>query len=332
MSWNKVSFEEYEKRVKEKFGGKIEVSEDSFTRMHGKVDVWCKKHNERFSRECRSLLRSYGCRECKKDAYKERSLNTEDFLKRAREVHGDTYGYDKVFCQGVETKVKIWCKIHEKYFKQSASKHLIGEGCKSCAQDYIATLFKSNTKDFIEKAVGIHGDKFDYSEVGYHNSATPVKLWCRFHEFHFLQTPYGHLKSKYGCPKCNKENGSSWGRKGVYKTDRESNLYVVEMMSEEDSFIKVGLSVDPSDRWKRMNKLEQVNFIKPIMTLTAPANYLSKMENNLLFHTKLKRFFIEGWSWAGRTECFDITEKGNILKEIAKYQEEHPLEEEDNGQ
>lgn len=59
---------------------------------------------------------------------------------------------------------------------------------------------KYTTEIFIEKAKQIHGDKYDYSQVEYINSATPVSIICSLHG-EFKQIPNNHLKG-YGCKIC----------------------------------------------------------------------------------------------------------------------------------
>jgi hypothetical protein len=56
------------------------------------------------------------------------------------------------------------------------------------------------TIEFIEKAIKIHGNKYDYSFVKYINAKTKVKIICRAHDF-FLQIPRKHIYGQ-GCPKC----------------------------------------------------------------------------------------------------------------------------------
>ena len=59
------------------------------------------------------------------------------------------------------------------------------------------------TKNFIRKALRIHGDRYDYSESIFINYKTEVKITC--HEFlhdYFLQTPNKHIYGKHGCPIC----------------------------------------------------------------------------------------------------------------------------------
>ncbi|MCK9416166.1 hypothetical protein M0Q97_05860 [Candidatus Dojkabacteria bacterium] len=53
---------------------------------------------------------------------------------------------------------------------------------------------------FINKATGIHGNKYDYSLVNYVNLRTKVKIICPIHG-EFEQTPDKHFR-KRGCQKC----------------------------------------------------------------------------------------------------------------------------------
>jgi hypothetical protein len=54
---------------------------------------------------------------------------------------------------------------------------------------------------FIEKAMKIHGDKYDYSKVEYKNYHTKVEIICRKHGA-FIQAPALHLSGAAGCPMC----------------------------------------------------------------------------------------------------------------------------------
>ena len=62
-------------------------------------------------------------------------------------------------------------------------------------------MYNSHTKEsFIEKAVSVHGDKYDYSLVEYRNNRTKVKIICPHHGV-FGQTPDAHMVGK-GCRNC----------------------------------------------------------------------------------------------------------------------------------
>ena len=62
---------------------------------------------------------------------------------------------------------------------------------------------KKTTKEFIEDAKRIHGDKYDYSNVKYVNSNTKVCICCKKHGV-FTQLPSNHLKGQ-GCTECKNE-------------------------------------------------------------------------------------------------------------------------------
>ena len=57
------------------------------------------------------------------------------------------------------------------------------------------------TEIFIDKAMKVHGQKYDYSQVDYVNSKTKVKIICKEHGM-FEQTPDKHINGKCGCPSC----------------------------------------------------------------------------------------------------------------------------------
>lgn len=59
---------------------------------------------------------------------------------------------------------------------------------------------KLTTKEFIEKAQQVHGNKYDYSKVDYQGSKIKVTIICPEHG-EFQQRPNDHLNG-YGCAKC----------------------------------------------------------------------------------------------------------------------------------
>lgn len=58
----------------------------------------------------------------------------------------------------------------------------------------------SKTEKFIEKAIRVHGNKYDYSKVNYVNYREPVCITCKEHG-DFMQIPYYHIADN-GCKKC----------------------------------------------------------------------------------------------------------------------------------
>jgi len=63
------------------------------------------------------------------------------------------------------------------------------------------------TETFIQRALAVHGGKYDYSLVDYRNNRTEVLLACRIHG-EFSQVPQSHLEGREGCPLC--QNHRPW--------------------------------------------------------------------------------------------------------------------------
>lgn len=57
------------------------------------------------------------------------------------------------------------------------------------------------TQEFIEKAIKVHGNLYDYSLIDYKNSHTNVTIICNKHGV-FEQRPANHVSSARGCPTC----------------------------------------------------------------------------------------------------------------------------------
>ena len=128
-----------------------------------------------------------------------KKLTREEFIEKARLIHGDKYDYSKVVYANNSTKICIICPIHGEFW-QTPGVHLKGSGCKLCS-------FKTKIKDekvreleFIKKANNIHGSRYDYSLVEYKDSKTKVKIICKHHGV-FEQTPHNHLRGS-GCSVC----------------------------------------------------------------------------------------------------------------------------------
>ncbi len=106
-----------------------------------KVNIICKIHGS-FMQEPYIHNAGHGCPECGKRI----KGTTESFIKKARKVHGNKYGYENVNYTDRRTKVNIICKIHGS-FMQAPYIHNAGHGCPECGK-----MIKRRTKSFIKKA------------------------------------------------------------------------------------------------------------------------------------------------------------------------------------
>lgn len=132
-----------------------------------------------------------------------RKLTTQEFIDRARAVHGDKYDYSFSVYQSTHKKVSIHCPYHGA-FEQSPANHLSSHGCPHCGSIDISLTKRSNKESFVNKAKQIHGSKYCYSKVVYVNNLSKVTITCHEHG-EFTQIPASHLRGN-GCPMCAGKN------------------------------------------------------------------------------------------------------------------------------
>lgn len=125
-----------------------------------------------------------------------KKLTTEEFIAKAKAIHGDCYDYAEVEYVKSTEAVRIICKKHG-VFLQAPFNHLKGHGCSKCTKSENRRL---GIDVFIKRANAIHNNFYDYSKSEYVNSVTPVCIICPIHG-EFQQTPNKHLSGQ-GCPKC----------------------------------------------------------------------------------------------------------------------------------
>jgi hypothetical protein len=151
-------------------------------------------------------------------------LTQEEFITKAKDKHGDRYGYFKFVNGGYEKKSTITCYIHGE-FEQTPHAHL-RQGCEKCG---IANRTTS-LEEFIAKARLIHGDKYSYLKSIYVRFDKKLTITCDIHG-DFQQTPAGHLAKRKsgkpsGCPKC----GVITRAESFQKTAYEKKLTLEEFL------------------------------------------------------------------------------------------------------
>lgn len=130
-------------------------------------------------------------------------LTTEEWVKKARKVHGDRYDYSLVVYTGSKKKVKIICREHG-VFECTPNNHVSNKsGCPKCKAGHMRELCGLGRESFITESDEKHSNFYDYSKVVYINNKTKVEIICPIHSS-FFQTPNSHLSQGAGCPECGK--------------------------------------------------------------------------------------------------------------------------------
>ena len=145
-------------------------------------------------------------------------LTTEQFIEKAKKVHGDKYDYSKVVYVNSQTKVCIICPIHGE-FSQTPNAHLRGQGCPTCNGHPKLTIDIVKQRCF-EK----YGNKFTILSDKINKYNDKLRVFCNeideegnYHgEFttrvnKFLDTNPRMRNGKLyyrkgGCPKCRKKS------------------------------------------------------------------------------------------------------------------------------
>ena len=190
-------------------GDYYDYSNVKFKNLETKVNIICPKHGS-FEQTPQGHILGRRCLKC---SYENRAktLTTEEFISKAKEIHKVKYDYSKVnYVRGTD-RVVIVCPKHGE-FEQKAQGHLCGYGCRKCKYE----KKKKNCytlESFIEKANEKHNNFYDYSKVDFKNTSTKVVIICPEHG-EFEQLPSAHLQGSR-CRDCGykivteKQTGSS---------------------------------------------------------------------------------------------------------------------------
>ena len=185
--------EEFIEKARLIHGDKYDYSLVDYKNNKTKIEIICPIHGVFFQKPNGHLSRKNGCPKCVG-----KNKTTEEFIEKAKLIHGDKYDYSLVDYKNRRTKIKIICPIHGT-FEQFPNDHLNGSGCPECSG-----VKHYTTKEFIEKARLIHGDKYDYSLVDYKNSSTKIKIICKKCGLTFEIIPTEHIRGS-GCHFCYKK-------------------------------------------------------------------------------------------------------------------------------
>jgi len=187
----KLTTEEFIKRSRFKHGDRFSYDKSIYS-VGNKIIVTCSEHGD-FGTSPHNHMNGHGCFKCRP---KPPRLENTEYLKRAASVHGDKFDYTKTKYIQSNQKITVVCKLHGE-FKVFPTDHIKGNGgCIRCMAD--AT--RKDTETFINDAIAVHGDKYNYTKVNYVHCETKVTIVCSEHGV-FEQPPKAHLKG-LGCFKC----------------------------------------------------------------------------------------------------------------------------------
>lgn len=124
----------------------------------------------------------------------------EEFIEKARKIHGDKYDYSLVSLNGNQVKVDIVCPFHG-VFQQTPGHHKDGKGCKKCATKENSEKCREVYSDYVKEVFAIHSGKYEYSPLS-ENSYRPLRIDLKCPEHGWFQMNHSDHKQGKGCSKC----------------------------------------------------------------------------------------------------------------------------------
>lgn len=224
--------ETFIEQAKNIHGDKYNYSKTIYINKRSKVCITCPVHGD-FWQNAQSHLNGCGCKECMKERFR---ITLDDFVRRAKDVHGDKYDYSLITNEnfnGVSSQVDIVCKEHG-VFVQIGYNHLNGKGCRLCANIAMGKSLADTKIEFVKKAISAHGNKYLYDKVVYINQGIDVCITCPIHG-DFFQRPSHHLNGA-GCPMCKR----SFGEERVAHFLKQNNIEFKEQFCFNNEYLFCG--------------------------------------------------------------------------------------------
>ena len=182
-------------KAKAKHGNKFDYSKMVYVNSITPITIICPMHGEFTQRPSAHLL--YDCPSC--SGVKKKT--TEEFIQEAKNLYGDKYTYGKSVYKGNKQLLTITCVKHGD-FEQRPNGHLRGQGCPKCYLEKLPYINRLTQEDFLNRAIEIHGNFYNYDKVVYDGIDRKVIITCPIHG-DFEQTPNTHIGiKKTKCPKC----------------------------------------------------------------------------------------------------------------------------------
>ena len=245
---SKIKYD-YVEKAKQIYGDLCDYSCTVYVSSKSKIKYSCNKHG--LIKQLPSDHIRSGCPKCgmERTAIK-RTISFEKFVELAEQKHGNKYLYYKDNYKNLKTDIKANCPDHGIFIitpgeflknktacrKCDASKKLENlniEKKKREIEKVEAKIIQKHNKlsikkqkykknlsfeMFVERAILIHGDKYEYDKTNFVNAKTKTKINCKIHGI-FSTTPTIHiLKNRpQGCKACGIER-----RKNIRKLSIEN--------------------------------------------------------------------------------------------------------------
>ena len=238
----KSTFEGLEKIYNEIHNNKYDYSKAVYKNSKTKMVIICPIHGEFEQCHNKHSTAKQGCPKCGGRV----KSTSEEFIAKAKRIHGDFYDYSKVVYTNQYDNVTIICPTHGE-FQQAPTNHLAGKKCRKCAYTTNGLELRSTFEEFLEKANNIHGSKYTYTN--YTKMSNYVTITCPEHG-DFQQQASSHILG-CGCPSC-----------AVYGFDSTKPGILYYLSINSGQAYKIGITNRTLDERFNLTDLESIKVLK----------------------------------------------------------------------
>lgn len=193
----KPTTNEWVESVSKIHNNKYTYDKSVYKSAHKSIIVTCPIHGDFNTTPAKH--KHHGCPKCSKNASKTHS----DFIAEVSALHPDK-DFTKTQYINSNTKVIVTCPIHGDYTTSPTSLLYGKGGCKKCQYSSLSEQFRLTYSEFVNAAIKIHGNIYEYSEQTFNNRLDVVDIKCKSHGM-FTQGVGIHLNGS-GCPSCNNKS------------------------------------------------------------------------------------------------------------------------------
>ena len=147
----KTNIKDFIKKSQEIHSNKYDYSLVKYINNHTKIKIIYPQHGIFTQTPYKHMNRKQGCPSCNGGI----KFNTEIFISKSKDIHGEKYDYSSVNYINSSTKVEIICKIHG-IFKQIPNNHISKKyGCPYCNESHgekeICKILNNNNINYIRQ-------------------------------------------------------------------------------------------------------------------------------------------------------------------------------------
>lgn len=175
---------------------------------------------------------------------------------------------------------------------------------------------RKTKEQFIETSLSVHGNKYDYSKVEYTSNKHKVCIICSIHG-EFMQTPNDHI-GNHGCRKCAEENHMNYNMKDSLSEENKNkplDLYIINLTSYDESFIKVGISKEVKKRHVNI-KTKSGYTVSSILIFPCTVEEGTIIERSILSSFRELYKYVPTVRFPGYKECLNLSAKDDILEKL----------------